>query len=133
MGDFIDFKFLKRPATPNTWLVAPPGFADDARPNAAPPAFACSQDILFSRIREIVAARKRWQLKAEDAAARRISFVASTPLMRFKDDVDIAVLPEPGEGGDSTLAVYSRSRIGVRDLGVNARRVNEILAALSLP
>ena len=116
MSDFLDFRALKRPARPNNWLVAPPGFADQAAPNAASPVFAMSETDLFV-----------------DETARQISFIAVTPLMHFKDDVDIAVLSETGDGDYSTLAIYSRSRIGHSDLGANAKRVNEILAALALP
>ena len=133
MSDFLDFRALKRPARPNNWLVAPPGFADQAAPNAASPVFAMSETDLFDRIQQMVASRRKWKLKSVDETARQISFIAVTPLMHFKDDVDIAVLSETGDGDYSTLAIYSRSRIGHSDLGANAKRVNEILAALALP
>lgn len=133
MTDFLDFKTLKRPPKPNNWLVAPPGFADHANPNGAPPTCACSPADLFKRVEAMIAARRDWKLKAADAEAGRIVFIAITPLMRFKDDIDIAVLPDNEGAGESTLAIYSRSRIGYSDLGANAKRVNEILAAVIMP
>ena len=53
--------------------------------------------------------------------------------MRFKDDVDILVLPVEGHDHQSTLAIYSGSRLGYSDLGTNGKRVNALLTALAMP
>ncbi len=73
--------------------------------------------------------RKDWRLKALDAQAGRISFIAVSKLFKFKDDVDIAILPSDGK---STLAVYSASRVGYSDMGANAKRVNDLLTSLQV-
>jgi uncharacterized protein (DUF1499 family) len=61
---------------------------------------------------------------------RRISYVTTIPVVGFKDDVDIEVLST--ETG-STLAIFSRSRVGYSDLGVNRKRVQKLLSALERP
>ncbi|MAN46358.1 MAG: DUF1499 domain-containing protein [Alphaproteobacteria bacterium] len=133
MSDFLDFSTLKRPKTPNTWLVAPPGFADQATPDAEAPLFSCTAEELFARAEGMVAAHKRWELKAADPASRRMSFIAISKILRFKDDIDIAVLAGPEGSGKATLAIYSRSRVGRSDFGVNEKRIREILDTLALP
>jgi uncharacterized protein (DUF1499 family) len=130
MTDFLDFQALARPTSPNTYLLAPFGFADEASPDAESPVFDCTQAELFSQVEALVASRKDWRLKALDAQAGRISFIAVTRFFRFKDDVDIAVLPAGDDAGRSTLAIYSASRVGYSDLGANAKRVGEILTSL---
>ena len=113
--------------------MAPPGFADAAKPDAAPPLFAGTQEELYGRAEGVISAHSHWHLKAADPAGRRLSFIAVSKVFRFKDDVDIAVLPGPEGSGQATLAVYSRSRIGRSDFGANEKRVKEILDLLALP
>jgi len=62
----------------------------------------------------------RWTILAADAAARSIEAVASTGLLRFKDDIVIEVRPN---GSGSTLHMRSKSRVGKGDLGANAERI----------
>jgi uncharacterized protein (DUF1499 family) len=129
MSEFLDFQTLERPKSPNTYLVAPAGFVDHAHPDEEGPIFFCSPESLFSQVEALVAMRKDWRLKALDAQAGRISFIAVSKLLKFKDDVDIAILPDDGK---STLAIYSASRVGYSDLGANAKRVKELLASLEV-
>lgn len=55
-------------------------------------------------------------------------FVAVTPALRFRDDVDVLILP--AMDGGSTMAVYSRSRVGLWDLGANRARVMRLHSEL---
>jgi uncharacterized protein (DUF1499 family) len=70
----------------------------------------------------LAAARRmpRWNVIAADAAARVIEAVATTGLMRFKDDVVIEVRPR---GAGSAVHMRSKSRAGKGDLGTNAKRI----------
>ena len=133
MTDFIDFQTFKRPAKPNNWLVAPDGFIDAALPDESSPVYDRTPDALFKDVMEMIAARSDWKIKASDPSTGRISFIAVTKLLRFKDDVDILVLPVEAHDGQSTLVVYSRSRVGYSDLGTNGKRVNALLSALAMP
>ena len=51
--------------------------------------------------------------------------------MRFKDDIDIQIIPAQGETAETQIAIYSRSRIGYSDLGANRKRVAELIHKLT--
>jgi signal transduction histidine kinase len=69
-----------------------------------------------------------WQIIASDEAAGRIEATATTPWFGFTDDVVIRVA---SEGTGSRIDVRSVSRVGRSDLGANARRIRDYLAALN--
>lgn len=125
MSDFINFKSLKRPPKPNTCLAAPENHCLAAEPDFAPPEFPLTPRGLFSKLSEVVAAERSWSKVESDAEALRLRFVATTGLMRFKDDVDIEIIPI--DESRSTLAIYSRSRVGYSDLGANRKRVTKLI------
>ena len=62
-----------------------------------------------------------------DAAAGAITAVATTRMLRFKDDVTIRV---SADAAGSRIDVRSKSRIGRGDLGTNARRIRRLLDAV---
>ena len=72
-----------------------------------------------------------WELLADDAAALRIEATDRSFWFGFPDDVVVRIAAD-GEAG-SRVDVRSLSRVGGGDLGVNARRVREIVAALTEP
>src|SRR4051812_6665143 len=51
--------------------------------------------------------------------------VATTPLMRFKDDLEFLIVPE-----EKKIQFRSASRLGKSDLGKNRARLKEIFALL---
>jgi hypothetical protein len=53
--------------------------------------------------------------------------VAITPFWRFPDDVVVHFVPQ---GDDTLISIYSASRLGVGDLGVNPDRLEDLHAAL---
>ena len=69
-----------------------------------------------------------WELVAADRDAARIEAIATTSLMRFKDDVVIRLRQE---AAGIRVDVRSKSRLGRGDLGTNARRIRRFLAALT--
>lgn len=70
-----------------------------------------------------------WELLAADADALRIEATDRSFWFGFEDDVVVRVTPA-GETG-SRVDVRSLSRVGVGDLGVNARRVRAFVTALT--
>ena len=79
--------------------------------------------------RAIDAARAMgWEVVSSDAAAGRVEATDTSTWFGFKDDIVVRVRPE-GEG--SRIDVRSVSRVGVSDLGANARRIRGFLARLA--
>jgi uncharacterized protein (DUF1499 family) len=83
--------------------------------------FAKSADQVFAAA---LAVAREMGLEVTSAEKGEIQAVATTRIMRFKDDVTITV------GRDGTVNVHSRSRIGKGDLGANARRIADFQARL---
>jgi len=69
-----------------------------------------------------------WEVVSSDATTGRIEATATTLWFGFKDDVIVRIRPE-GEG--SRIDVRSVSRVGLSDLGANAKRIQAYLAKLS--
>ena len=121
----------------STDLANPPEFRD--RPGYAGTEVAAQQkkaypdiqalllsvplEAAFSRARAAAEAMG-WEIVAADPKAGRIEAVASTFWFGFKDDVVVRIVPE-GQG--SRVDVRSKSRVGVSDVGTNARRIRAYL------
>ncbi len=65
-----------------------------------------------------------WQILDEDPDTGTIEAVAITRLFRFRDDVVIRISRQP-EG--SRVDIRSASRLGISDLGANARRIRTFM------
>jgi hypothetical protein len=68
-----------------------------------------------------------WELVDQDSAAGRIEATDTTFWFRFKDDIVIRIQPS-GQG--SIVDARSLSRVGVGDVGTNARRLRAFFATL---
>lgn len=71
-----------------------------------------------------------WHIAASDIDRGHVEATASVSYIRFQDDVAIRVAPTQ-DGKGSRIDVRSVSRVGVGDLGVNARRIRDFLDALA--
>jgi uncharacterized protein (DUF1499 family) len=81
-------------------------------------------DRALSAVREM-----GWEVVASDREAGRIEAVDTTFWFGFKDDVVIRVA-ENAPGGGTRVDVRSKSRVGVGDVGTNARRIRQLLDRL---
>lgn len=70
-----------------------------------------------------------WQIVEADPAENRIEATDTTFWFGFKDDIVIRVTPS--EGG-SRIDLRSLSRVGISDVGTNARRIRCFLDRLSM-
>ena len=68
-----------------------------------------------------------WNVAGSEAHMR-IEAVATTPILRFHDDVTIAL---SREAKGTRVAIRSRSRVGRADFGTNARRIRAYQHALA--
>jgi uncharacterized protein (DUF1499 family) len=68
-----------------------------------------------------------WDIVSVSPAELRIEATATTLLFGFKDDVVIRVTAQDNA---SRVDIRSLSRVGVSDLGTNARRVRSFLSEL---
>lgn len=134
MMDSIAFKTLKRPNSPNTYLLAPKDLCEQAAPDMLSDIMNFSTEAMFQAVLDIVAAEKNWVIQDQSQSQHLLHIVVTSPLMRFKDDVHVLILPAEAEGAPlhdhCHLAVYSSSRVGHSDLGANAKRVKYFLECL---
>lgn len=69
-----------------------------------------------------------WEILGQDAAAGRIEATDTTFWFGFKDDVVVRIRPD---GARTRVDVRSASRVGLGDVGTNARRIRTLLTTLT--
>lgn len=87
------------------------------------------REVAMARVLQIVRARG-WAIAYADA--QRIEATETVSPFRFKDDIIIVATPKVN-GQVTQLDVRSVSRVGISDLGANARRIRALLADLAAP
>ncbi|MFB1034602.1 MAG: DUF1499 domain-containing protein [Sinobacterium sp.] len=75
-----------------------------------------------------VASLLGWEIIAKDLPSFRFEAVTRTPLFGFVDDIAVRITPIGAEG--SAVDVRSMSRVGISDLGTNAKRIRRFLGEL---
>ena len=99
----------------------------DAYPEVKSLIVAAPTDVVFSAVYTTLS-DMGMEFVTENEAAGMIEATATTSWYGFKDDVAVRIRPQ-GEG--SEIDVRSISRVGLSDLGANAKRVNAILESVS--
>lgn len=112
---------------PNQYLVCPKDFCADT-PNELSPVFEATPEQVLGAWDKVVSAEPRIT-PVDQADSNRRSFIQRSGLLKFPDRVTMQVVPV--EGGGTSLAVYSQSKYGYSDAGVNAARVKRLLAAVA--
>ena len=93
-------------------------------PDIQPQRFSKPADQVFAAA--LATAREMdLEITSQSPEKGEIQAVATTRVLRFKDDVTISV------ARDGQVSVRSKSRIGKGDLGTNARRIREFQAGLA--
>ncbi|MEH6593264.1 MAG: DUF1499 domain-containing protein [Halioglobus sp.] len=76
-------------------------------------------------LKQWLATQDNWTIQVE--AAYFVQTIVKTPLLRFRDDVQLLYNPQTG-----VIQVRSSSRLGISDMGANRSRVESLRAHLSL-
>lgn len=128
----IDLRNLRPGRWPNRFFIAPARYANLAA-DALSPVVPLPADRLFVHACKVILRQPRIHQLALDRSRRQASFAQRTKGLGFIDDIEIAA--EPIDATQSALAIYSRVRLGLWDLGVNRRRalrwMREICAEVS--
>jgi hypothetical protein len=103
-----DFATLARRPTRNDALVCPPGFCGGAKANWEARIYDMAPRELLDRVRRVALAEPDTRTVESDKDPDRV----------------------PVGDNKSTLAIYSRSLVGLGDAGVNRKRVERWLKAL---
>lgn len=124
----VDPLAAARTGKPNDVLLAPVGTSGADRPA---PVWQGSPRALMEALHEVATAAPRVRLLAGGPGELFATYVQRSSIVGYPDYVSVRALP--AGDGTATLAVYSRSRWGTSDFGVNAGRVSAWLAAIDLP
>ena len=123
----LNFEKLRKSSKPNCWLAAPAHLLRESVPNTAGPVLPPPPATTFEALQKLLAEDPSVSEIEVDETNLQLSYVAKVWV--FKDDVDVKL----GETNShkTELAIYSRSRVGYSDFGVNKRRVEKLIADLS--
>ena len=124
----LDFRSLTLRRRPNRFLMLPDGFEGAAEAHAVSPVFGVAPAKLLDAARRVFSGQPRTALVHEDQTAGQIELVQRSALFRFPDRITVEAVA--AGKGKSALAIYSRSKLGYRDFGVNAARVTAWLKLL---
>ena len=98
-------------------------------PDLQPREYAASEQKVTEALKAAVARLPRFAFvgAGRGPGGSELQYVATTRVLRFKDDVSVRIRRE---GAKTKVSVRSKSRVGKLDFGQNARNVRELLEAL---
>ena len=117
----VDPTLGERTGRPNDVLVAPAGG------DLAAPVSKADPTALMQAFHAVATAAPRVSVVAGEPAEGFVTYVQRSKWIGWPDYVSVKAVPV--EGG-ATLAIWSRSRFGYSDMGVNRARIEDWLARL---
>ncbi|NOR64368.1 MAG: DUF1499 domain-containing protein [Rhodobacteraceae bacterium] len=124
----IDPLVVELPSSPNTYYVAPQSMAE-AEVALEAPIYAVPAAIMANAFNDYVLTQPNTLAISTSADELWTTYVQRTPTLKMPDYITVKFLEL--EGGRSTLVIYSRSRFGYGDMGVNKARVDLWLLSLA--
>lgn len=125
--DRLAFEKLER-RLGNSALACPPDLGGRAKADRDSPVFAIPASKLKEIVGRVAQSEPRTVLVSDQTSSDHARYVVRSALLRFPDLVDIRIIAR--DDFASTLAIYSRSRVGRRDFGVNRRRIERWIARI---
>ena len=122
----VDPAAATRSTTDNDYLVAPEGMAEAEVDRVLAPRDVAPKDLLFL-FDSIASNAPRTTRIAMDEDGLAATYVQISALLAFPDYISVKAVPV---GDGAGLVIWSRSRFGKSDLGVNRERIEEWLAKL---
>ena len=123
----VDPLTVAHPDSRNSYLSAPPGVTE-ATPDQAGPEFALDPIALAEVFDKVVMSAPRTRRLAGSPSEGWTTYVQRSLIMGYPDYISVHAVKL--KDGKSALAIFSRSRFGEGDFGVNAARVKRWLQAL---
>jgi hypothetical protein len=122
-----DFQHLVVPNTPTYCLACPDKYCN-ITPNIISPVYSVSAADLYDYFNRMVSKNSDINFVYDIPEQGQFGLVAYSPVFRFPDDITIQFIAL--SESTSTVAVYSQSRYGFYDFGMNKRRLENWLAEL---
>ena len=120
-GEWLNFSQLETGLATNRSLACSPDICPNAKAQKDVLVFNASASAVSDAFRTIEPKAEFLTRPNGDIQAR---YVATTAVLQFRDDVDLLI--HPVSANEAEVAVYSRSRIGLSDLGKNASRIDDL-------
>lgn len=128
MHDFLEFDALRRPSSPNHWLVAPMDTDASLHPDAAAPGFQLPAERLAKAWVGVVEQAPRARILGISDDGLQVEAEQRSAWFGFVDKVSFRAVTLDQES--STFFAYSRSQTGYWDFGVNRKRLSGWVEAL---
>ena len=122
----VDPTQATRSTTDNDYLVAPEGVTEARVDRIFAPREIAPKDLLFL-FDSIARNAPRTTRIAMDEATMSATYVQKTALLAFPDYISVRAVTVDG---GAALVIWSRSRFGASDFGVNKERIDDWLAKI---
>lgn len=123
----INFQHLTLPTTPNYYLVCPKDYCNN-KPNDISPIFPYNREQLIKNFQTMINQQPRITRAASDQTNYKYSYIQRSKIFRFPDFITVKFIAL--NDTQSTLAIFSCSKYGSSDFGVNKKRVQSWLQQL---
>lgn len=127
--DSINFKTMKLPTSANFYLLCPLDYCQ-AKASKDSPVYNVSVDKLMQAWHKMIKQQPRTTVMFSEHANKQFGYVQRSKYLRFPDFIQVKFIALNDK--QSTLAIYSSSRYGYYDFGVNQKRVKSWLKQLEL-
>lgn len=125
----VDPATAERTGRPNDYLVAPDGATEAAADRVMAAKAQPAQDLLFL-FDAVVRPSSQVAVLAGSIEDGHITYVQRTAVLGFPDYITVKAVERDG---GSALIIWSRSRYGYSDMGVNKKRIDTWLKQIDAP